>query len=185
MISQISAYVVRAVYLSLITTVGMLGHTGTVIAYLPVYIVTLFTFWAAKKDERYYILDVYLSTVFIFGILLGLYGLMSETSPLLGVDKILHFAGGFGLSWFGFLWFEKRVSELKKRIWLALTLALLLGIMWEVFEWIIWVIPPHIYHAGWTDTWLDLVADMTGALFAVLAVIPRSRRSVFKARSRK
>ena len=61
-------------------------------------------------------------------------------------------------------WFFGPTSTLKSSI-LILVGMLIIGIAWEVFEYILNLIQPIHY---WQDTVLDLVADMMGAILTCI-----------------
>jgi len=61
-------------------------------------------------------------------------------------------------------WFFGPTSTLKSAM-LILVGMLIIGIAWEVFEYILNLIQPIHY---WQDTVLDLVADMMGAILTCI-----------------
>jgi len=61
-------------------------------------------------------------------------------------------------------WFFGPTSTLKSAM-LILVSMLIIGIAWEVFEYILNLIQPIHY---WQDTVLDLVADMMGAILTCI-----------------
>ncbi|OHB18083.1 MAG: hypothetical protein A2544_00615 [Candidatus Zambryskibacteria bacterium RIFOXYD2_FULL_43_10] len=79
------------------------------------------------------------------------------------LDIIVHLLAGFsgGLV---IAWFFGPTSTLKSAM-LILVGMLIIGIAWEVFEYILNLIQPIHY---WQDTVLDLVADMMGAILTCI-----------------
>lgn len=87
-------------------------------------------------------------------------------------DIMMHFLAGFtgGLL---ILWFIRPFGILKS-IYFALLGILVIGITWEIFE--------YVYHIAqttdyWQDTILDLIADVAGAVLACLYVSGRRPKS--------
>ena len=94
-------------------------------------------------------------------------------------DILLHFLGGAWVA-LGFVWllfysgFIERVPAIvaRYRIWWTLGAVVLVGVIWEIYEYVFGLTAAYGYAL---DTTLDLVMDMVGA-GAVLLVIPRFRR---------
>ena len=73
-----------------------------------------------------------------------------------------HFLGGL-LTMFLFL-------NLVGRILVALSLTILVGILWEIMEWLWWkiVIKKQEYKPGGRDTMNDLILDFLGGITAII-----------------
>lgn len=81
---------------------------------------------------------------------------------------VFHFAGG-GLAYLLFL-------NLTKNNLLSLLLVVVVGILWEIHEWILWkfFLKKRIYRPGGADTKEDLLMDLLGALvFYVIEIISK------------
>ena len=78
-------------------------------------------------------------------------------------DIMMHTLAGFsgGLA---VLWFLRNLKNYTAML-LAILSVLVVGIAYEVFEYIFDIMPPGIY---WQDTTLDLICDGIGAIFACL-----------------
>jgi len=102
-------------------------------------------------------------------------GLWHETTPF---DEIVHAFTSFSVcAGVGWLILDRtellRAGETGKIVLALLAIGLLLGLLWEVFEWAIGII------GGAEDTMVDLLMDGLGAAAAGLfcAIVARRRRS--------
>ncbi len=86
------------------------------------------------------------------------------------LDLLTHAMGGASLA-LGALWFfyesgYVRVSRLPTLV-LVLLVGLVLGLLWEGYEYLVWMATDSGLPFGWArDTSIDLVMDLTGALIA-------------------
>jgi hypothetical protein len=93
-------------------------------------------------------------------------------------DNISHFLGGLamGLFWFYvlrlFFRFGEEVSFMQVLKVVGL-IVLVIGIGWEIFEYITGTANPSKGETYWQDTSYDLVDDMLGALVAALIIFKR------------
>ena len=80
---------------------------------------------------------------------------------------VYHFAGGFLMTLFLFSVFGDK--------WLALALAVVTGLLWEVYEWLLWkyFLKKKKYKPQRQDTINDLFLDFLGGLTAVMILFFR------------
>jgi hypothetical protein len=91
------------------------------------------------------------------------------------LDIPVHFVGGL---WIGlmalYLWLYVRTPEkcaMKNPFVVALVAGLVMGVLWEGYEAVLWQLGPGFPVGYWTDTGLDLVMDLLGALVAATLVV--------------
>lgn len=163
--------VFRILYVILIGICIVVQRYDYAIMNIGVFLVTSILPFLAQKDSRYAWLDIYTVSVFItfIGLLVWTNDAIIANSGLIGVDKFFHAAGGAALAWFFMLFFEEGIPDKKLRA-LAVILGVLgIGAGWEVFEWVLAMLPgaASLLHSGLTDTMLDLVADTLGGMIAI------------------
>ncbi len=112
-------------------------------------------------------------TILSFTGLVSLYSLSLFTSYVLNIssDKFyapFHFLGGMLVGLFFF--------SLTRNAALSLALTLTVGLLWEIYEQIIWkvFIKKKKYRPGRQDTINDLVLDLLGSLLAISLLISSS-----------
>ncbi len=166
----------RLILLTSILTSHFQGETGFTIMNSIIFVVLLFIPWLARKDARLYYVD-FLSML-IFG---GFYffsaipAIQASGGMKLGYDKLFHMLGGACIALFVWCFIDKH--PVKQQVLIMLGAVLVVGSMWEVFEWMLEQFPEPFRHTfnGWKDSAWDLVADLLGGLIIVL-------RQLFKAR---
>lgn len=103
--------------------------------------------------------------------------------PLDGwTDPILHFLGGASiawLTWWGFLFLKARGSLPALPRWalflICLSVTALIGVLWEFYEYAVFIWLDPSYDIRLPDTICDLLLDLCGGtLIAVVATVKRS-----------
>ncbi len=93
-------------------------------------------------------------------------------------DNVAHFLGGFAMAFLCFwiftrIYIFKGAPRLGNIIFISVSLMLVVGIGWEIFEVINNIALPPGKETYWQDTTYDLIADTWGALAASLIIYKR------------
>lgn len=142
-----------------------------------VFIVLLFIPWLARKDSRLYYVD-FLSMLAFGGFyfLWTIPAIQATDGMILGYDKLFHMLGGACIALFVMCFTDKR--SLQKQVVIMLGTVLVVGGMWEMFEWMLGQLPEPYRQTfnGWEDSLLDITADFFGGLIVVLWHLLKVRR---------
>ncbi len=88
-------------------------------------------------------------------------------STFIWYDVLLHVLGGF---WVGYtvcyLWLRNMRANSNNLFWIALVGVLVIGIGWEIFEFIFNIADPYGAIPYMVDTVKDIIMDVCGALLA-------------------
>ncbi|MDD9953240.1 MAG: hypothetical protein OXR66_02810 [Candidatus Woesearchaeota archaeon] len=143
-----------------------------------IFLVTLLLPYLARYDDEYKLLDEALMVMFSLAVLVSMF-FNWEYVFFIGIDTAFHLAGGFFVGWFAAIFFKKQRTNMY--ILAVLCTALVIGVGWEVFEWVFSWMPDIISvpfdPQGIHDSIKDLVADMLGACALVLW---KCRHKLFK-----
>jgi len=171
--------VMRAIYLAGIVSFAVMGRWNAVLFNGVVFLGSLIIPYLGQKDERYRWLDVLVVLTFSLSLLPtyldAWYTPQSDLAKLFTIDKLYHMVGGACLGIFGMITFSKKVDE-KLLFLIVVMFALSVGAAWEVFEWILSILPAplHSTSSGYADSMIDLVADTIGA--TIVAIVMMYRR---------
>ena len=145
------------------------GEIGFAIMNSIVFVVLLFIPWLARKDARLYYVD-FLATLAFGGFyfLWTIPAIQATDGMMLGYDKLFHMLGGACIALFVLCFIGK--LSLKRQVVIMLVTVLVVGSMWEVFEWMLGQFPEPYRQSfnGWKDSSWDLTSDLFGGLIIVL-----------------
>lgn len=145
------------------------GEIGFAIMNSIVFVVLLFIPWLARKDARLYYVD-FLATLAFGGFyfLWTIPAIQATDGMMLGYDKLFHMLGGACIALFVLCFIGK--LSLKRQVVIMLGTVLVVGSMWEVFEWMLGQFPEPYRQSfnGWKDSSWDLTSDLFGGLIIVL-----------------
>ena len=141
------------------------------------FIGSAFLLWLGTRDREYHTLDALVGATFAAAIAVQLF-MTWQTPGVLAFDKVFHALGGMCLAWFAAILYKPHVD----RRWVAalaiMTFALAAGAAWEVFEWVMSLLPaPYAWPfnpKGLADSFGDLIADGAGA--AIITAVELWRR---------
>jgi hypothetical protein len=90
-------------------------------------------------------------------------------------DNISHFLGGFAMGLFWFYMFRRFYSfdqgaRFRNVLGVVFLMVIIIGVGWEVFEYVIGGANPSAGETYWQDTIYDLIADILGAFVATLII---------------
>ncbi|MBI4448454.1 hypothetical protein HY641_00310 [Candidatus Woesearchaeota archaeon] len=173
------AYSVRAAFVALLTYFLASGRLHVVAANLPAFLITLPLLWAARKDSRYYHLDISIISLFFVNASLFLIDFWNRQDSPFGFDKILHLLAG---AWVAALAIIALSRFVKNPYTLAACTLLSVGAMagwWEVFEWLISILPPPLFmrSTGYTDSMHDIIAVTLGGIITIAGWQWQKRRA--------
>lgn len=167
------AAILRLILLAGIINSAVIGRWDVVTMYLSVFIITLPLLWLARAD--YYALDAGAMLLFLLAFIITFTIGWPDHYHLLTYDKLLHAAGGAWLAWFAAVLLRKRIKD-KVAFYIAIvSVAIAIGGLWEVFEWILSLLPQplHSPSTGHADSMMDLIADSAGAGAAAVVLYLR------------
>lgn len=90
-------------------------------------------------------------------------------------DNVTHFLGGLSMGLFWFFVFQK-IYRFKAEpkfagvVLIVVSIVLVIGIGWEIFEYMFDIATPSRGETYWQDTSYDLISDVVGALAASLII---------------
>jgi uncharacterized membrane protein YjdF len=166
----------RATWLLTLIISAAIGEWSWVVFHGIVFIVTLPLVWLGRRDDHHYVLDALFSAMMITALAISAFTIWPDYATNVGYDKIFHMAGGAWLAGFAAVILRKRITDQAVFYIGIVTFALAIGGAWEVFEWVLSLLPQAYatQSPGMADAMLDLVADTLGA--AIVAAILKLRR---------
>jgi len=165
----------RTLFLSLIVTFAVMGLWGMALFYGVCFLVSL-GMLLSVEDDHYYMVDLLLSLLFIFGMFPTMtgdwVGEKTLSQSFIGFDKVLHTLGGACLALFAAVMARKRVNDRLFFYASIIAFAVAIGAFWEVFEWGFGLLPAQlrIVPTGYADSMLDIIADTVGACVVAIAL---------------
>ncbi len=176
--SVILAISLRIVYAALIIYAAIQSQWNVVLFNTAILIGSSFVLWLGKIRNDYAILDALITTTFAATLIITLF-MTWQTPGTLAFDKIFHALGGMCLAWFAAILYRDQIKSNWFYALAIITFALALGAAWEVFEWLLSLLPaPYatpFNPAGLADSFGDLIADTIGAVIVVVAILSRRR----------
>ena len=90
-------------------------------------------------------------------------------------DNISHFLGGLAMGLFTFWIFRRGYPLFQPLGWVRLVsviifFVLIIGVGWEIFEYLFDLAGPQIGETYWQDTTYDIIADTLGAIVASIII---------------
>lgn len=164
----------RFLYFAAIVNYAIKTKWSEVFFHGIIFVGTAFLPYLGKKNEDYYILDTMVMLTMLLSIFTTAIG-WSNPAPLVEklftLDKLFHIAGGAMLAMFIAIIIRKRVNDKLVFYTGIIIFALAMGAAWELFEWVMTILPPPFTSGstGYDDSMLDLIADTVGA--SILALI--------------
>jgi hypothetical protein len=169
--------IMRGVFLACLLLFIALGKWHELIFNSIIFFGSLFVPWLGRKNEEFYVLDIAIMLIFILALIPSNFGLWQAPSSiwamLFTIDKLYHIAGGACLAVFMALLLKPKFKSNRWVFYAVLILCTLgLGAAWELFEWAVSVLPEPwtMPSTGYSDSMLDMVADVIGAALAVLVL---------------
>lgn len=138
-------------------------YKGDIIHIAITTVLILIILYSRKRlPMQFFFLFPLTASLFIAGAVLDWY------TTYRSYDNLVHTVSGFtGSYFFGWL-LSQRYKKLKKRQIFLYTagIGIIIGIVWEIFEYATVALIPHDFVLGAYDTITDLMYDTTGALVA-------------------
>jgi uncharacterized membrane protein YjdF len=163
---MIGARVLVLAAILLVTARGMLGET---FLNLVPFLVTLPLFWYALKREELALLDLLVMLLFLLSLIMVYFQLWQHPTTLLQMvysnDKLFHLLAGAILAYAAYLLLRPHITNHTALVVTIVLIAVAIGAFWELFEWLLSILPPPFYKGstGYADTMLDIAADTVGA----------------------
>jgi len=173
-----TAIVLRIIWLALIIYAFVSEGAAMFLFNIIPFLGSAFLLWLGHKRDEYATLDALVSATFIATLIVGLY-MTWQTPGVLAFDKLFHMLGGMCLAWFAAILYKPHIDQRWMTAVAIITFALAVGAAWEVFEWVMSVVPaPYAWPFnpfGLADSFGDLIADTVGA--CIIAAVELRRRT--------
>lgn len=164
-------------------------YVGVITFFLAVFVVTNnkvffpnFVLWGLSLWALLHLLggSVHINSTILYNIIIIH---LSDNYPIFRYDQFVHIVG-FGVATLAMFYVLKPLLKTDARRWWSLSIIVIsaglgIGALNEIIEFVSTVLVPKTNVGGYTNTALDLVSNLVGALFAML-IIHLKEKSIFR-----
>ncbi|MEK6941081.1 MAG: hypothetical protein AABW49_04245 [Nanoarchaeota archaeon] len=163
----------RVMYCVLLVVLTLKHYWNALLFSVPAFFLTAPLFFQGKKNNSYYKLDAAIMMIFILEMILFFSNYWKQDPKYFGLDKLFHLASGAWTAGLTVVILHNYFNNKKVLALIAVAFSLALAGVWEIFEWVLSILPPPflILTKGYTDTILDLIAVAIGGCITALVFI--------------